>query len=168
MDRNSPTPKMRIGFGETMLIVGAVLFSGHIMVIDRYAPGCDCVRLSCIQFAVSSVVTLAGTLISGDRWVGADIVGALPFWMYCGIFAGAVAFTLQMVAQKYLHPVTATLIMSLESVFAALGGRIFLGERLTAPELVGCAVIFAAVILSQLPPPRRRTRELLGEKTKTF
>ena len=141
----------RVGFGEVMLIIGAILFSGHILVIDRYAGQCDCVRLSCIQFAVASLVTLAGALAAGDRWIAADILNAVPFWLYCGFFAGAAAFTLQMVAQKYLHPVTATLLMSLESVFAAIGGRIFLDERLTAVELTGCAVIFVAVILSQLP-----------------
>ena len=148
----------RVGFGEIMLIIGAILFSGHILVIDRYAARCDCVRLSCIQFAVTSLITGAGSLAVKDPWVAADITGALPFWLYCGVFAGAAAFTLQMVAQKYLHPVTATLLMSLESVFAAIGGRIFLDERLTAVELTGCAVIFAAVILSQLPTRRATPR----------
>ena len=147
-----------VGFGEIMLIVGAILFSGHILVIDRYAPTCDCVRLSCIQFAVTSLITGVGSLAVGDRRIAADILGALPFWLYCGVFAGAAAFTLQMVAQKYLHPVAATLLMSLESVFAAIGGRIFLDERLSATELAGCAVIFVAVVLSQLPPVRRSKR----------
>ena len=141
-----------------MLIAGAILFSGHILVIDRYAAQCDCVRLSCIQFAVTSLITGAGLLAVRDPWIAADILGALPFWLYCGFFAGAAAFTLQMVAQKYLHPVAATLLMSLESVFAAIGGRFFLGERLSAVELAGCAVIFVAVILSQLPTRRAAPR----------
>ena len=76
---------------------------------------------------------------------------ALPFWLFCGVGSSAMAFTLQMVAQKYLHPVTATLLMSLESVFAVLGGWIFLKEKLSPLEITGCAIIFAAVIISQLP-----------------
>jgi drug/metabolite transporter (DMT)-like permease len=76
---------------------------------------------------------------------------ALPFWLFCGIGSSAIAFTLQMVAQKYLHPVTATLLMSLESVFAVVGGWLFLQEQLTVKELIGCGVIFFAILLAQIP-----------------
>ena len=81
----------------------------------------------------------------------------MPFWIFCGIGSSAIAFTLQMVAQKYLHPVTATLLMSLESVFAVLGGWIFLKEVLTPRELAGCAVIFAAVIITQIPLKKKES-----------
>ena len=144
-----------IGRGEWFVISCAVVFSLHILVIGIYAPKCDCVRLSCIQFAVASALSFAGALALREPWVNEKIVAALPYLLYAGIAGSAVAFTLQIAAQKFLHPVTASLLMSLESVFAALGGWIFLNETMTLREFLGCAVILAAVILSQLPPPRR-------------
>ena len=140
-----------IGKGEWFVIACAFIYSIHIMVIDRYAAKCDCVRLSCIQFMVATVLASAGSLLSGEPWAAENIHSAMPFWIFCGIGSSATAFTLQMVAQKYLHPVTATLLMSLESVFAVLGGWIFLKEVLTPRELAGCAIIFAAVIITQIP-----------------
>lgn len=141
-----------VGKGEWFVIACAVLYSVHIMVIDRYAAKCDCIRLSCLQFAVATVMTALASRLSGEPWGLEKIAAALPFWVFCGVGSSAIAFTLQMVSQKYLHPVTATLLMSLESVFAVLGGWLFLKELLSTRELAGCAVIFAAIILSQLPP----------------
>lgn len=141
-----------IGRGEWLIVACALLFSGHILVIDRYAAKCDCVRLSCLQFAVATAVAALGAPVMRERWPAAGIAAALPCLLYSGIASGAVAFTLQMTAQKFLHPVAASLLMSLESVFAALGGWIFLGETLTRREFAGCAVIFAAAVLAQLPP----------------
>ena len=144
-----------IGRGEWFVIGCAVVFSLHILVIDIYAPECDCVRLSCLQFAVAAALTLAATILFRLPWKAEALADALPYLLYAGIASSAVAFTLQMVAQKYLHPVAATLLMSLESVFAALGGWIFLRETLSWREFAGCAVIFMAALLSQLPPPGR-------------
>ncbi len=140
-----------IGRGELFVIACAVIYSFHIMVIDHYAPKCDCVRLSCIQFMVATVLSALISLIVREPWIIGKMLEALPFWLFCGVGSSAMAFTLQMVAQKYLHPVTATLLMSLESVFAVLGGWIFLKEKLSPLEITGCAIIFAAVIISQLP-----------------
>lgn len=145
-----------INRGEWFVIACAVIYSIHIMVIDRYAANCDCVRLSCVQFMVATVLSAAGSLIFREKWVWSGIVSSLPFWIFCGVGSSAVAFTLQMVAQKYLHPVTATLLMSLESVFAVLGGWLFLREVLSVRELAGCGVIFCAIILSQLPIGHRK------------
>lgn len=145
----------KIGRGEWFVIGCAFVFSMHILVIDRYAPKCDCIRLSCLQFAVASVPTLAGSLVIRVPWEPKALADALPYLLYAGIASSAIAFTLQMVAQKFLHPVAASLLMSLESVFAALGGWLFLHETLSGRELAGCAVILAAAILAQLPPPRR-------------
>ena len=139
-----------IGAGEWFVITCALLYSFHIMVIDRYAAKCDCVRLSTVQFAVTAAITLLAAAIFSNNWQWDKITGALPFWLFCGIGSSAIAFTLQMVAQKYLHPVTATLLMSLESVFAVLGGWIFLKEVMSPREFSGCAVIFLAIIISQL------------------
>ena len=145
-----------IGRGEWFVISCAVVFSLHILVIGIYAPKCDCVRLSCLQFAVAAALTLAASLLLRLPWEAQALADALPYLLYAGIASSAVAFTLQMVAQKFLHPVAATLLMSLESVFAALGGWIFLHETLSKREFYGCTVIFLAATLSQLPPPGRK------------
>ncbi len=148
-----------INKGEWFVIGCAFIYSLHILVIDRYAAKCDCVRLSCIQFITAAVLTAAGALIFREPWSCDAVVLSLPFWVFCGVGSSAVAFTLQMVAQKYLHPVTATLLMSLESVFAVLGGWIFLSEVLSPMELTGCGVIFIAVIISQIPLPEKGLKE---------
>ena len=140
-----------IGKGELMVVACALVYSVHILVIDRYAPKCDCVRLCGIQFVIATLLAFAASFIAGEPWILQQIIKAAPFWIFCGVGSSGIAFTLQMVAQKYLHPVTATLLMSLESVFAVLGGWMFLNERLSPMELTGCAVIFGAVILAQLP-----------------
>ena len=140
-----------VGKGELFVIACAFIYSIHILVIDRYAPVCDCIRLSCIQFAAASILCFAGSFTVQETVTWQNIVDSAPFWLFCGIGSSAVAFTLQMVAQKYLHPVTATLLMSLESVFAVLGGWLFLNERLSPAELSGCGVIFAAVLIAQIP-----------------
>lgn len=138
-----------VGKGEIFVIICAFIYSIHIMVIDHYAARCDCVRLSTLQFAVATVLAATASPIAGEPWIAADIAATAPYWLFCGIGSSAIAFTLQMVSQKYLHPVTATLLMSLESVFAALGGWIFLNEVLSGRELAGCAIIFVAVIAAQ-------------------
>ena len=138
-----------IGKGEIFVIACAFIYSIHIMVIDYYAARCDCVRLSLLQFAAATILASATSPIAGEPWIMKDIAATAPYWLFCGICSSAIAFTLQMVAQKYLHPVTATLLMSLESVFAVLGGWIFLNEVLSPRELTGCAIIFIAVIISQ-------------------
>ena len=144
-----------IGRGELLVIACSLLYSVHILVIDRYAPVCDCMRLSCIQFAVATVFAFGASLAVGETWAAEKIIESAPFWIFCGVGSSGIAFTLQMVSQKYLHPVTATLLMSLESVFAVLGGWLFLNEKLSPLELAGCAVIFGAVILAQLPVKRK-------------
>ena len=129
----------------------AVLYSFHILIIDHYAPHCDCVRLSCIQFIVASIFSFIFSLLAKEQWIFQNIMKSLPFRLFCGAGSSAIAFTLQMVCQKYVPPVTSSLLMSLESVFAVLGGWLFLNERLSAQELCGCTVIFIAVIIAQIP-----------------
>ncbi len=148
-----------IGVGELLVIACALLYSIHILVIDHYAPHCDCIRLSCIQFTVASVLCSGASVLAGEPWIWQDIMRSMPFWLFCGVGSSALAFTLQMVCQKYVHPVTASLLMSLESVFAVLGGWLFLQEKLSAMELAGCCVIMIAILLSQIPFPVKRKQE---------
>ncbi len=144
-----------IGRGELFLFLCSVMFSIHILTIDRFAPKCDCVRLSCLQFMTASVVAGCASLCFNEPWIADKITASLPFWVYCGVGSSAIAFTLQMMAQKVLHPTVASLLMSLESVFGIIGGWLFLHEVLTAREALGCAIIFAAILLTQLPARRR-------------
>ncbi len=139
-----------IGKGEYFVIACAGWFALHILAVDHYVAHCDPIRLSCGQFFAAAVVTAAISAVSGETWSVSGIRGALPYLLFCAIASSTVAFTLQNVAQKYLHPVAAALLMSLESVFAVLGGWLFLGEVLSGREVLGCAVIFLAVIISQV------------------
>lgn len=148
-----------LGAGEWFVISCAVIYALHILVIDCYAAKCDCIRLSCLQFLTAAILSLAVSLITRESWALEEIRPAMPYWLFCGIGSSAIAFTLQMEAQKYLHPVTATLLMSLESVFAAVGGWLFLKEQLSVRELIGCGVIFLAVILAQIPFPQKIFRK---------
>ena len=144
-----------VGKGEIFILICALLFALHIMVIDHYAPHCDCVRLSCLQFAVAAAATALASLAFAEPWVWYAVTASLPYWVFCGVGSSAIAFTLQMVAQKYLHPTTAALLMSLESVFGVLGGWLFLNEMLSLREAVGCGIILLAVILTQLPERKK-------------
>ena len=145
-----------IGKGEWCVIAASFMYSLHILIIDNYAAKCDCVRLSCIQFFIATILTFIGVWIFQEPFTYQGIVNSMPMWVFCGVGSGAIAFTLQMVAQKYLHPVTATLLMSLESVFAVIGGWLFLSEILTPKEAIGCVIIFVAVIISQIPLPNKK------------
>ena len=136
--------------GEWLVIACAFAYSLHILVIDRYAGKCDCMRLSFIQFTVA-IISLIISLVFERELFLSGILSSMPFWLFCGIGSSALAFTLQIAAQKHLHPVTASLLMSLESVFAVIGGWIFLHETLSLRELSGCAMIFAAIIIPQIP-----------------
>ena len=136
---------MKNGFGsiessDWLLLSCAVLFSFQIIAVDHFSPQVDGVRLSLAEFLVVSVESTAAQFAEN----------ALPI-LYCGIMSSGVAYTLQILGQRDLNPAIASLIMCLESVFSALGGWLLLGQSLSAREVFGCALIFAAVVLAQLP-----------------
>lgn len=141
--------------GDIWLFACAVLFTCHILVIGYYAPKNDCIKMSCIQFATAGVITGAAAMIKQDA-VSVSLLKecAVPL-LYCGIGSSGIAFTLQMISQKYISGGTASILMSMESVFAVVGGFLILGERLSCRELSGCAVILAAVIIAQLKLSRQ-------------
>lgn len=136
--------------GDTMVLLCALLFSGHILVIDHFSPQVDGVRLSCIQFFVTALLATVCMLIFEQPSAETLAAAALPI-LYAGILSSGVGYTLQIVAQKGLNPTIASLAMSLESVFSALSGWLLLGQGLTARELSGCLLMFAAIVLAQLP-----------------
>jgi drug/metabolite transporter (DMT)-like permease len=142
---------------DLIVLLCAVLFTGQILVIDRFSSEVDCVRMSCVQFAVASVLSGIAMLIFEEPRMGAILDCALPI-LYAGVLSSGVAYTLQIVGQKYADVTPATLTMSLESVFAAVAGWILLHERMNAPEIAGCVLIFIAIVVAQLPEPQRRKR----------
>ena len=134
----------------------AFAFALQILAIAHFVHRVDCVRLSCLQFLVAGVISLPVALLAGEHFSWSSILAA--FWplMVCGVLSSGIAYTFQNVGEKYVTPVVATLLMSLESVFSAVGGWLCLGQRLTLRELVGCTAILAAVLLAQLLPAKDR------------
>ena len=146
---------MKNGFGgietsDWILLSCAVLFSFQIMSIDHFSPLVDGVRLSLIQFIVVAVESSAAALIFETPTLAEYGANFLPV-VYCGVMSSGAGYTLQILGQKDLNPAIASLIMCLESVFSALGGWLLLGQNLSMRESAGCTLIFAAVVLSQLP-----------------
>ena len=146
---------MKNGFGgvetsDWILFSCAVLFSFQIMSIDHFSPLVDGVRLSLLQFIVVAVESTAAALLFETPTLAEFGANLLPI-AYCGVLSSGAGYTLQILGQKNLNPAIASLIMCLESVFSALGGWLLLNQSLSLRESTGCALIFAAVVLSQLP-----------------
>lgn len=147
-----------------MLLLCALLFSVQILAIDHYAPIMSPVSLACVQFFVSGVLSclmavFAEVIPDPSGWAAS--LSVLSAWipiLYTGIFSSAVGYTLQAVGQRDLNPTLASLIMSMESVFSTLFGWLILGQTMTARELLGCALIFTAIILAQVPLPQNDKR----------
>ena len=138
-----------INIGDIFLITCAFLFAVQIMIVDHFVKTVDGVRLSLVQFFVAAAISAVCMFLFEE----VDPVAIGDAWFsifYAGVLSSGIAFTLQIVAQKNLNPTVASLIMSLESVFAALAGAVF-GERLSVNEIFGCVLVFAAIILAQLP-----------------
>lgn len=143
-----------INKGDVLLLLCAVAFSVQILLIDRHCAGLDGLKLNCIQALVVAVLSVPWALLT--ETVDASLIAAcwLPL-VYAGILSMGVAYTLQIVGQKRVAPSAAALLMSLESVFAALFGWLLLHETMTKAELLGCALVFAAVVISQLPEKKK-------------
>ncbi len=141
--------------GELFVLICAVAFSCHILVVDHFSPKCDGIKLSCIQFLFCGIIGIICMFIF-ENPVWADIVDCWLPILYCGVFSSGVAYTCQVLGQKHAEPSVASLIMSLESVFSVIFGALILGERLTLLEGLGCVVIFIAVVIPQLPSKEER------------
>lgn len=141
--------------GDALVCVCAVLFSGHILCCDHFAPLGNPLEISAIQFATATVLcAIAAFALETPTWQ--KLASAAVPIAYCGLMSGGLGYTLQMVAQRYTDPTVASLLMSLESVFAAIAGALLLGERMSGRELAGCAVMFLAIVLVQLPLPGQK------------
>lgn len=143
-----------INKGDVLLLLCAVAFSVQILLIDRHCAGLDGLKLNCIQALVVAVLSVPWALLT--ETVDASLIAScwLPLG-YAGVLSMGVAYTLQIVGQKRVAPSAAALLMSLESVFAALFGWLLLHETMTKAELLGCVLVFAAVVISQLPEKKK-------------
>lgn len=137
-----------VHYADLILFLCAIGFTAHILVIDRFSPFVNGVKLSALQFLVSSILGTIFMFIFESPSIGGIINDIVPI-LYAGLLSSGVAYTLQIVAQKNTNPTVASVIMSLESVFAVLSGAVF-GEIMSGREIVGCVLMFAAVILAQI------------------
>ncbi|MBQ7399528.1 MAG: DMT family transporter [Clostridia bacterium] len=160
----NPAKGMGFQYGDIYVILCAVVFSFHIVFVDYYAPKVDGVKLSCVQFLVSGGISCICMLLFEEPKIGEIVDNTVPI-LYAGIGSSGIAYTLQIIGQKYSPPTIASLAMSFESVFAVLSEIVvsffiyLVGKGpLSLPtvrELIGCAVMFAAILLAQLPEKKK-------------
>ena len=144
---------LAIGIGEILLILAAFLFAIHIIIIGYFSTRVDPVRLSCGQLLIGGFATVIPMIVIEKPTIGSILAAYIPL-LYTGIFSSCVAYTLQIFAQKEANPTIAGMLLSLESVFAALAGYLILHQVLNTRELIGCVVIFIAIVIAQLPDRR--------------
>ena len=137
---------------DILILLCAVIFASHIIAIDTFSPRCDGVRMACIQFFTAFILNAILALILESPIDFATIGDVLPALLYLGICSSGIAYTLQIVGQGMdnVNPAVASVILSLESVFGVVGGALFCGEVMSGREYAGCAIVFLAVILSQI------------------
>ena len=149
---------MSFGRGDLLVFLCAFAFTGQILAVDHYAQKVDGIALSCVQFAVVTVIS-AICAFAFETVDFAAIGECMPYILYVGVLSGAGGYTLQIIAQKDGDPTVVSLLLSLESFFAVVCGAIILHERMSGREYLGCALMLAAVLLSQLPEKREAAEE---------
>lgn len=148
---------LRLSAGDVLVFFSAICYTAQILAVDRYSQNIDPITLSCIQFFTVAAVSAIPAFITEQPTPSAIVSAWLPL-LYAGILSSGVAFTLQVVAQRYTEPTIAAITMSFESVFSALSGWLILNESLSLRELIGCVIMFAAIITAQLPKDLFRRR----------
>jgi drug/metabolite transporter (DMT)-like permease len=146
----SVTAELTVERGDLFVLIGSVFWAAHVQVVGWLSPRTDPVRLACAQFAVCSLASAGGALLTEQVRLPTILAASGPI-LYGGILSVGIAYTLQVVAQRSAPPAHAAILLSLESVFAALGGSLILGERLGARGALGCALMFGGMIVSQAP-----------------
>ena len=143
-------PNVSLQLSDLLILICAVVFAVHILTVDHFSPKCDGVRLSLIQFTVATVLNGIIALIF-ESPISLSAIGneILPL-LYLGLFSSGVGYTLQIIAQKDADPTVSSVFLSLESVFGVIGAAIILGEKMSMREYLGCAIVFVAIILSQV------------------
>ncbi len=140
----------KIYLGDILVFCCAISFAIHILAVDNFVELTGGVKLSIMQFLVAGIIsTVLSLIFEVVNWQ--NVIEAAPQILYLGIMSSGIAYTLQIVGQKYAEPAVASITMSLESVFAALGGVVISGNLLTTNEILGCVLVFTAIIVAQLP-----------------
>lgn len=145
----NPSEFGKFNKGDILALICALFFCFQILLIERFAPSCDGVKLSCVQFYTSGIITAILMFIFEKPEWKAIKSAAIPL-LYSGIMSCGIAYTLQVVGQKYCEATIASLAMCMESVFAVLASAIILHEKLSGREITGCAIMFAAIVTTQL------------------
>lgn len=152
------TESFTVQKSDLIVLLCSVCYTVHILIIDRFAPKVDGVKMSCIQFFVCGLMNIPFVLIFENPSI-ASIRSAAGSIFYMGVFSCGIAFTLQIVAQKHVNPTVASLLMSLESGFSAIFSWLILNQTLSKRELVGVLLMAVAIVLSQLPEGRRSSEK---------
>lgn len=137
--------------GDALMILCALFFAFQFIAIAKFAPEADALQLAAVQFFMVAVISGIAALIAGESCSWQNIADTTGPLLYCGLIAIGFACTVQVAAQKYVHPATASIVLSTASVFAVIWGWLLLDEQYSLMNLIGCALIFAAVLLVQLP-----------------
>ncbi|MEE8885096.1 MAG: DMT family transporter [Eubacteriales bacterium] len=146
-----------INKGDLITLGGSVFWALHILSVDHFVQKTNGIQLSCVQLVMSGICSgVVMVLFETPTWH--SVIACAGPILYAGIFSSGVAFTLQIVGQKGINPTTASLLMSLESVISVISGWLVLGDALTGREILGCVLVFAGVILAQLPDPAVRKK----------
>ena len=133
---------------DLLVVAASMIFPIHILTIDHFSPKCDGIRMSMVQFFTAAAVNLVIALIAeGPSEFSLILPNAMPL-LFLGIGSSGIAYTLQIIGQKYADPSVTSLILSLEAVFATAGGALVLGERMNGREILGCAMVLIAVIIA--------------------
>ena len=144
------TEDLTIVPSDIWIILSAAIYPIHILAIDHFAPKGDCIRMSCLQFFFAFLISGVSVLAIEPAINWGEIATHIGPFLYLGICSSGIAYTLQIVGQRNVHPAVASLILSLESVFGLVGAVIILGTKLTLKEYIGAGMIFLAVLISQV------------------
>ncbi len=144
-----------LSWGDVIVMCCACGIAAHILLCDHFAPKCDCIKLTAVQCLFISVASLPLMFIFETPSVEAVGNAILPV-LFCGLVASGAGYTFQLIGQNGANPTAASMIMSLESVISAVAGAIVLGQLMTIKQIIGCALIFSAVVLAQLPEKKKK------------
>lgn len=146
----NPDENLIFSKGDLLILTSSLCYGVHLFFCDHFTKIGNPLKISAIQFVVAAILSWIAAFLLGSPSIEGLRAAIIPF-LYCGLMSGGAGYTLQIIAQRYVDPVRATLILSTESVFAVIFGVLLLGERMTGRELVGCFMMVIAIFIVQLP-----------------